>query len=295
MRTGAAAARAHAPAALVTALSTALALVAFAANSVLCRSALGAHAIDAGSFTLVRLASGAALLLLLRAGARPRARLRLDAPQPAMLLAYAAAFSFAYTRLGAGTGALVLFGSVQVTMIANALRSGERMRRPELAGLALALAGLACLVAPGVTAPSVRGVALMAVAGVAWGVYSLRGRGSADPLGETARNFALAAPLSLLLLVPALGHAHVTSRGVLLAALSGAITSGLGYVVWFAALRGLPAIRAAIVQLAVPAIAAGGGVLVLGERITPRLVGSALLILGGVGLAIATHARAARR
>ncbi len=223
------------------ALLTALALVAFAANSILCRLALGAQAIDAASFALLRLGSGAALLGVLHARRRERAPAKRDFVQPAMLFLYAAAFSFAYRSLSAGTGALILFGCVQATMILVALRSGERFRASEAVGLAVALAGLGVLVAPGLAAPSPAGSALMAAAGVAWGVYSLRGRGSRDPVGDTARNFALATPLAAAVAVLAMRDLHATPRGALLAIASGALTSGLGYVAWYGALRGLTA------------------------------------------------------
>ncbi len=277
------------PGAATTAPLTALALACFAANSVLCRLALGTHAIDAAGFTAVRLASGALLLVALRAASRRDAAPRPDRLSPALLFAYAAAFSFAYLDLPAGTGALLLFGSVQATMLLAALRGGERFRAAEGVGLALALAGLAWLVAPGLAAPSPRGSALMVTAGVAWGLYSIRGRGTADPLTATARNFAWATPLALAVALLAWGRGHASPRGLALAIASGALTSGLGYVTWFAALRGLTAIRAAVVQLAVPALAAMGGVLVLSERLTLRLVVAAVAILGGVAIAIASH------
>jgi drug/metabolite transporter (DMT)-like permease len=276
-----------------TGLLTAAALVAFAANSVLCRLALSGGGVDAASFGAIRLASGAATLALIhlaRRGARPANRGWIP---PLMLFAYVAAFSFAYVSVSAGTGALLLFGAVQATMIVVALRTGERFAPTEAVGLSLALGGLAYLVLPGVTAPSPTGSCLMIAAGVAWGVYSLRGRGSRDPLGDTARNFALATPLALVVCVATHADAHVDARGAWLAVCSGAVTSGLGYVVWFAALRGLSAIRAATVQLAVPALAATGGVVFLGEEPTLRLVVAAALILGGVGVAVAGRARRA--
>ena len=271
----------------MTAAFTALALIAFAANSVLCRAALGGHLIDPAGFTLVRLATGAAVLLALHAGPRRGFRVRFDRVQPAMLFLYAATFSFAYLSLAAGTGALILFGCVQATMILGALRSGERFQMLEGIGLILALGGLCFLVAPGLTAPSPLGSALMAAAGVSWGIYSLRGRGTADALGDTTRNFLLATPLAVLLAGLAFRNVHFSLSGVALAVVSGAIASGLGYVVWFAVLRRLSGIRAAVVQLAVPVLAAGGGVAFLAERVSLRLVLSAVLILGGVGLAIA--------
>jgi len=280
---------------LRTTFLTMLALVAFAANSVLCRLALGGHGIDAASFGSIRLASGALVLVALRWASRGGARSRGGWLAPLMLFAYVAAFSFAYLSLTAGTGALLLFGSVQATMILVALRGGERFARAEALGLALALGGLAYLVLPGLSSPSPRGSALMIAAGVAWGVYSLLGRGARDPLAETARNFAWATPLALLVSALAWPHARISAHGAMLAVLSGAATSGLGYVLWFAALRGLSAIRAATVQLAVPALAAWGGVAFLGERLTPRLLVSAAFILGGVGLAVAGRARSSVR
>jgi drug/metabolite transporter (DMT)-like permease len=272
-----------------TVLFTVFALTAFAANSIFCRLALGGATIDAASFTTLRLASGACLLLLLtaifkeRTPATPRGN-RLSA---ALLFIYAIAFSFAYLGLSAGTGALILFGAVQLTMIFSALRSGERPHPWEWAGLVLALAGMVCLVFPGLAAPSPTHSALMAIAGVAWGVYSLRGRGAQNPLTDTTHNFVHS-------LLPAVGvsvvlfrNLHLTAEGALLAVLSGALASALGYVVWYAALRGLTAMRAATVQLAVPVLAATGGVLFLSEQVSLRLLLSAVVILGGVGLALA--------
>ncbi|HEY7729085.1 MAG TPA: DMT family transporter [Candidatus Eisenbacteria bacterium] len=271
-----------------TALLTVLALVAFASNSILCRLALGAHAIDAGSFTSARLASGAAALLAIRAVSGPRRSAPHDGGwiSAGMLFSYAATFSFAYLRLSAGTGALVLFGSVQATMILAALRSGERFAAWEGIGLALALAGLLYLVSPGWSAPSALGCALMAAAGISWGLYTLRGRVTVDPLGETARNFIRSLVFAVGIGVLAIRGLHLTGRGLLLAVLSGALASGVGYVLWYAALRDLTAIRAATVQLSVPVLAALGGLLFLSEAVSLRLLIAAALILGGVGLAI---------
>jgi len=283
----------------VTLLLTAVALVAFASNSILCRLALGAREIDAASFTLVRLLSGALTLLFVRAAAASRAAPKTRVPTPhgpwlpaALLFIYAAPFSFAYIRLSAGTGALILFACVQATMLIGAIRSGERFQWLEGIGLAIALAGLTYLVSPGLSAPPPLGSALMAIAGVSWGLYSLRGRGSADPLGDTTLNFIWALPLALLVSLVAVRGAHLSPRGIALATASGALASGLGYTIWFAALRGLTAIRAATVQLTVPVLAAAGGVLLLQESVTVRLVVSAALILGGVGPALAGRGRA---
>jgi drug/metabolite transporter (DMT)-like permease len=268
-------------------------MVAFAANSVLCRMALGEQAIDPAGFTAVRLASGALLLAGIRALAGPASprrggdRGRGPWASAAMLFLYAIAFSFAYRSLTTGTGALILFGAVQATMILAALRASERLAPLEWTGLALALGGLVYLVLPGLAAPPPAGCALMALAGIAWGIYSLRGRGSADPLGDTAGNFARSVPLVAVVLVAVVARVHLTPRGVLLAAASGALASGLGYAVWYAALRGLTAARAAVVQLSVPVLAAAGGVAFLGERVTLRLVLAGVFILGGVGLAVA--------
>jgi drug/metabolite transporter (DMT)-like permease len=200
-----------------------------------------------------------------------------------MLFLYAVTFSFAYISLTAGTGALILFGSVQATMILAGLRQGERFGWLEWGGLIMALAGLIYLVLPGWEAPSLPGVALMSAAGIAWGAYSLRGRGVSDPIRITSDNFMRAVPMVLLISLAAVPYLQLTFKGALLAVLSGAVTSGLGYVVWYAALRDLTATRASGVQLLVPVIAALGGVIFLSEQITLRLVVSSVMIIGGVG------------
>ncbi|HEV2881478.1 MAG TPA: DMT family transporter [Pyrinomonadaceae bacterium] len=280
-----------------TPVLTGLALVAFAANSVLCRLALGGAAIDAASFTTVRLTSGALALLIITASVNknlPSPGRRVKFISAWLLFLYAAAFSFAYTKLTTGTGALILFGSVQATMLAAALRSGERPHPFEWAGLALALCGLVYLVLPGLAAPPPLSSAFMAVAGVSWGLYSLRGRGATDPLADTTSNFLLALPLAFTVnLITMRGGAHVSTTGVLLAVLSGALASGVGYVVWYAALRGLTATRAATVQLPVPVLAAVGGVLFMSESVSLRLLLAAALILGGVALALFGRAQPA--
>jgi drug/metabolite transporter (DMT)-like permease len=273
---------------------TVFALTAFAANSLLCRQALRPNAIDPASFSTIRLVSGAATLSILAALTR-RGSFQLGGTwgSAAMLFLYAIPFSFAYVSLGAGTGALILFGAVQGTMLLAALASGEWPHLLQWTGLLLALAGLVYLVLPGITAPAPAGSALMAVAGIAWGIYSVRGRGAADPLGETAGNFARAVPLVLIVGLWETRQLHATSTGALLAVVSGALASGVGYVAWYAALTGLSATRAASVQLAVPLLAAAGGVAFLSERITLRLVVAAVLILGGVALALAGRERPA--
>jgi len=280
---------------LATALPTALAMLAFAANSLLCRIALQGGRIDPASFGAIRLASGAAVLLLcmrLRRGVPVRAGG--DWPAAVMLFLYVACFSFAYLRLAGGSGALILFGAVQLTMFAAGLRGGERFAAGGWLGLALAVAGLVVLMLPGVGAPSLDAAALMALAGVAWGGYSLRGRGVPDPLAATGGNFVRATPLGIALCVLSWlawsARFHADAVGVALALASGAITSGLGYVVWYAVLRRLAALRAASVQLSVPLIAALGGVLLLDEAFTARLALAAAAILGGIALVLGSKA-----
>lgn len=272
------------------AVLTAVAMLAFAANSLLCRLALQQARIDPASFGAVRLLAGALVLaLVMRARRRPVSQAG-DWRAAGLLFAYVALFSFAYVSLPAGTGALILFGAVQLSMLGAGLLAGERFAPGGWLGLLLACAGLAVLLLPGAAAPALPGALLMAGAGVAWGGYSLRGRGAADPLAATAAGFLRAAPMGLLLALPYLSRAHADAFGVGLAVASGALTSGLGYVVWYAALRRLSALRAAVVQLSVPLIAAVGGVLLLGEAFTLRLGIAALAILGGIGLVLGSRA-----
>jgi drug/metabolite transporter (DMT)-like permease len=276
---------------------TVAAMLAFAANSLLCRMALQQGGIDAASFGSIRLVAGAlTLALVVRVRSGGAAAGRADWLAAAMLFAYVAFFSFAYLSLSAGTGALILFGAVQLTMLGAGLRAGEMFGPVAWSGFVLAVAGLVYLVSPGVTAPPALGAVLMAVAGVAWGVYSLRGRGVADPLASTARNFVRAAPMALVLsaLLAGTGSAHADAAGIALAVASGALTSGIGYVIWYAALPSLTAMRAATVQLSVPPIAAFGGVLFLSESITPRLMLCSVAILGGIALVLMGKARAAK-
>ncbi len=265
---------------------TLLAMTAFAANSLLCRMALGDPSIDAASFTGLRLASGALVLWLLLLRRSGEWRLRPNPKSALFLFAYAAAFSFAYLQLDAGVGALILFGAVQLTMVAAGLLAGEPSPPLTWFGLALSSGGLIYLVSPGLTAPPLSGALLMGLAGFAWGLYSLSGRGVADPLRATAGNFLGAVPPGLLLMLPFLDSLQLSLRGIALALASGALASGLGYVIWFAALRGLSASAAASVQLSVPVLAAVGGVLWLGEAFTWRLSLASLLILGGIALVL---------
>ncbi len=269
---------------------TAVAMLAFAANSLLCRLALLQASIDPASFGSIRLASGAiTLAVAVRFRRERQAPGRGDWLSAAMLFAYVAFFSFAYLTLPAGTGALILFGAVQLTMFSVGLRSGESFGFVAWLGLALAIAGLVYLVSPGVAAPPFFGAALMAIAGIAWGVYSLRGRRVADPLAATAGNFARATPLALGLSVLFIAGTNANASGIALAIASGALTSGIGYVIWYAALRKLSAMQAATVQLSVPLIAAFGGVAFLSEAITPRLTVAAAAILGGIAAVLTSR------
>jgi drug/metabolite transporter (DMT)-like permease len=268
-------------------------MIAFASNSLLNRFALGQDAIDPASYTTVRLVSGAAMLCLIALLQRRNEGpiLRGSWLSAAFLFLYAITFSFAYLSLSTGTGALILFGSVQVTMIVLALRNGERPHMLEWLGLFLALGGLVYLVSPGLTAPSPSGSALMTVAGISWGFYTLRGRGSQNPLADTAGNFVYAVPMVLIVLIISLENVFISSSGILFAVLSGALASGVGYVLWYAALRGLTTTRAATVQLSVPVIAAWSGVMFLSENISARLLIAGIFILGGITLALSTRAK----
>ena len=268
-------------------LLTSLTMIAFAGNSLLCRLALKDTAIDAATFTSIRIASGALILMAivrLRGGGRPMAGG--SWPAAAMLFVYAVGFSFAYRELSAATGALLLFGAVQLTMIGYGLWSGERLRGLQLLGLAAALAGLVYLLLPGLAAPPLRDAAFMLAAGMAWGVYSLLGRGSGDPTESTAGNFLRAVPLAAVLSLAFSRDAAGDWLGIFYAVLSGAVTSGLGYALWYAVLPALKATSAATIQLCVPALAALGGVVLLAEPVTPRLLAASAAILGGIALTI---------
>jgi len=274
-----------------TASLTVIAMAAFAANSLLCRLALAQGLIDAASFASVRVIAGAVtlgLIVLFRNGTNKR--LKTNWRTVAMLFAYMVFFSFAYLSLSAGTGALLLFGSVQLTMFVVAFREGEKFPLLSWGGFALAILGLVYLVLPGVTAPNPLGAILMIGAGIAWGFYSLLGRNVADPLQATAGNFIYSVPLVLIVSLFSLPQFSSSSPGLALAIASGAITSGCGYVVWYAALRGLTATRAATIQLSVPVIAAFGGILWLSEPVTPRLLLASAATLGGVAIVLAQRA-----
>ena len=265
---------------------TLLAMIAFASNSLLCRAALKETSIDAASFTFVRIFSGAAALWLILTTRRTTSQSSGNWISALALFAYAAAFSFAYNTLSAGTGALLLFGAVQATMILWGFGKGERLDPIQIAGLVVAVAGLVLLVLPGLSAPPLIGSILMLSAGVAWGVYSLRGKTAGDPIAATSGNFLRAVPFAALVSVIMLPKMHLDSLGVIYAVISGAITSGLGYVIWYAALAGLKAASAATVQLSVPVLAASGGILLLGEPITLRYVIASIAVLGGIFLVV---------
>jgi len=265
---------------------TAIALVAFAGNSLLCRLALRGGHVDPAAFTLIRLGSGAAVLWLVLHAGRRSTRIGGDWRAALALFIYAIAFSFAYTGLTAGTGALILFGAVQASMLLVGFLKGERPGPVQGLGLVLAVAGLVYLVLPGVEAPSPLDAALMLAAGSAWGLYSLRGRRAGDPVAATAGNFLRAVPLAMASALLSVSRLDVDSLGWALALTSGVVTSGLGYVIWYTALKDLTATRAAVVQLSVPVIAALGGVLLLDEAFTLRLGVATCVILGGVALAI---------
>jgi drug/metabolite transporter (DMT)-like permease len=266
-------------------------MVAFAANSLLCRLALGQDQIDAASFTSIRVGAGVVTLcLILLARSKRPALAKMNWRSVAALAAYMVFFSFAYVSLHAGAGALILFGAVQITMFTVALRSGEHFAPLQWLGLALAVAGLVYLVSPGLAAPDPMGAVLMAVAGMSWGVYSLVGRGASDPLAATTTNFVFTLPIVVAVSLFALGGAHVSTRGAILAIASGAAASGCGYVIWYAALRGLTATRAAVVQLSVPVIAALGAAAFLAEPITLRLVLASAATIGGVAIVLVQRA-----
>ena len=291
---------------------TAFALTAFAFNSILCRMALAAREIDAAGFTTVRLVSGAVVLAFLviasgrggnPSGSEGVPETADDATRGALptgrvsafggnwlsaffLFAYAVAFSFAYVGLTTATGALILFGCVQLTMFGVSLRRGVRPRALEWVGLIVAFSGLVYLVLPGLAAPPLTSALLMAAAGIAWGGYTLRGKGSENPLADTSGNFIRSVPMVLVLALAFLPNLEVSWRGLVLAVLSGAIASGVGYSVWYAALKYHTPTRAAVLQLSVPVIAAAGGVLLLAETASVRLAIAGALILVGIGLTL---------
>jgi drug/metabolite transporter (DMT)-like permease len=287
---------------------TLLAMIAFASNSLLCRAALKGSSCDPATFTLARIFAGAVALWLIMSARRiaitdtqatpgfsTSARLTRHLLlqngnwiSAAALFAYAAGFSFAYASLSAGTGALLLFGAVQATMILWGLHKGERLSTLQIAGFVIAVTGLVVLVFPGLSAPPLAGSVLMAGAGIAWGIYSLRGKGEQNPASVTTGNFLRAVPFAAALSIIFAPWMHVHLSGITYAIVSGAVTSGLGYVIWYSALPGLKAVSAATVQLSVPVLAATGGILLLREPITLRYLLACLAVLGGIALVVAT-------
>ncbi len=272
-------------------LCTCFALLAFAGNSVLCRLALGEHSIDAASFTVIRLLSGIAILLAIVYFRHPNVQPTAKGSWSAalMLFLYAVTFSFAYISLDTGTGALILFGTVQITMILVSMLSGNRLHVSEWLGVLLAFSGFVYLILPSLTTPSLTGFILMMSAGIAWGIYTLKGRGSVNPINDTAFNFARTLPFILILGAVFYRDVDISQQGVLLAMVSGALASGLGYAVWYTALGGLSATQAAVIQLLVPVIAAIGGVVFANEMISLRLILSSMMVLGGIMLVILTR------
>jgi drug/metabolite transporter (DMT)-like permease len=267
-------------------LITTLAMLAFAANSLLCRVALRDTTIDAASFTAIRLASGAAVLALIVRARHGRPMEAGSWAAAACLFGYATFFSFAYRHLSAATGAILLFGAVQISMLSWGFFTGERLRRLQVAGLLAAVGGLVYMLLPGLSAPPLLGAALMIASGISWAGYSLLGRGTKDPIKATAGNFLRTVPLAALLFLTQQAGTSVDHTGALYAVVSGAITSGLGYVLWYAALPALTAASAAVIQLSVPAIAALGGVVLLAEPLSSRLVIASATIMGGIALTI---------
>jgi len=290
---------------------TLLAMIAFASNSLLCRASLKESSIDPATFTSVRIFSGALVLWLVMSVRKMLTVSRIATPlvdsfcnsadvtrrsslrygnwiSAVALFAYAAGFSFAYTSLSAGTGALLLFGAVQATMILWGLYKGERLNTIQLAGFIVAVAGLVVLVFPGLSAPPLTGSILMLGAGVAWGIYSLRGKGERNPANVTAGNFVRALPFAAALSIVFVPWANYNPAGINYAVISGVVTSGLGYVIWYSALPGLKTASAATVQLSVPVLAATGGILLLGEPITVRYMLASVAVLGGIALVVAT-------
>lgn len=261
-------------------------MIAFASNSLLCRAALKRTTIDPASFTLIRIFSGAVALWFITSIQRSKSNEKGNWGSAVALIVYAAGFSFAYVDLSAGTGALLLFGAVQATMIFWGFHKGERLDAIQIVGIVMAFIGLIVLVFPGISAPPILGSALMLTAGIAWGVYSLRGKVATDAVAATSGNFLRTVPFAALVSIAAFRQTHFDLSGAIYAIISGAITSGIGYVIWYLALSGLKATSAATVQLSVPVLAATGGILLLGESITLRYVIASVAVLGGIALVV---------
>lgn len=297
---------------LLPPLLTITALCAFAANSVLCRLALGENTIDPASFTVVRLISGAlalGIIVMLRSNASANSTMETASKQPfnqpqkptgtqtglartwlapIMLFTYAISFSFAYVSLDTATGALILFATVQFSMLGINLLNGTKLRAIEWLGAMVSLSGFALLMLPGATQPSLFGFILMVISGIAWAIYTLEGKRSFQPVRNTAVNFWRSVPFAVALLIAALLYLPITlsTQGIILAVASGVVASALGYTIWYSALRHLTVTLAALSQLTVPLIAAIGGLLWVGETLTSNLILSGSLILGGIFLVI---------
>jgi len=278
-----------------TSLLTIVALIAFAANSVLCRLALDVYQMNAGSFTVLRLLSGTMILFIIIQLHNKQKNNKADLKQTKnwfaafMLFTYATAFSFAYISLDTGVGALILFASVQITIILYSIYTGNRLHITEWGGLIIAFVGFIYLISPNLSSPSIIGFLLMSVAGIAWGFYTIQGMHSKTALFDTAQNFIKTIPFIAVLALITLPQSHLNLQGILLALLSGSIASGIGYAIWYMALAGLSSVQAAVMQLTVPIIAAVGGVLFVSEEMTLRLLISATMVLGGILAMIATR------
>jgi len=271
-----------------TSVCTVLALIAFAANSILCRLALSGGAIDSANFASIRLLSGAIVLWMIMTVSKPKITVPKKGNWTAsfLLFIYAVSFSYAYVTLETGTGALILFGAVQITMILMSLLSGTRLHISEWIGVVIAFGGFVYLILPGVSTPSVIGFFLMTIAGISWGLYTLKGQASTQPLIDTTYNFLRTIPLVIVLVMITLNGSIYSVEGILLAVLSGSLASGVGYTVWYVAISRLSSIQAAVFQLLVPVIAAIGGVMFISEVITMRLGVSAMIILSGILIVI---------
>lgn len=277
---------------LKTIAFTCFSLIAFAGNSVLCRLALGENKLDAASFTIIRLLSGIVMLLLISqvVNAKNNSHRSFTTKQnwlsSSALFLYAVTFSYAYISLDTGIGALILFGAVQITMILASLTSGNKLHVAEWIGMLTAFSGFVYLIKPSLTTPSLTGFILMTISGIAWGIYTLRGKKSQQPINDSTNNFLFTFPFIITLLIIEFNHTNLSQQGVILALISGAIASGMGYTVWYMAVKGLSTMQASVVQLLVPVIAATGGVIFAQEMISKRLVLSAMLILGGIFLVL---------
>lgn len=273
---------------LQTIALTCFSLIAFAGNSILCKLALGENKLDAASFTIIRLLSGIVMLLLISqiSGRKGKSAFKRNWISSSALFLYAIAFSYAYISLDTGTGALILFGAVQITMILASLISGNKLHLFEWIGIVIAFLGFIYLVQPNLTTPSLKGFLLMTVSGIGWGIYTLRGKGSKQPIHDSASNFLYTLPFIFALSIVEFNHTNLSGQGIILAIASGAVASGIGYTVWYFAVKRLSTMQASVVQLLVPVIAAAGGVIFANEVISMRLIFSSVMILGGIVLVL---------